>query len=54
METNDIFSLVVVGGLLIAAAVPLIGILTTSGKNKGVKSPKVNAPMERLYESIEE
>ncbi len=36
METNDIFAFVVVGAILIAAAIPVGGIIFAR-KNKGVK-----------------
>lgn len=36
METNDIFGFVIVGAILIAAAIPLAGIIFAR-KNKGVR-----------------
>lgn len=40
METSEIFRYVIVGAILVAAAVPLIGILFSSGKPKGLREAK--------------
>jgi hypothetical protein len=36
MDPNEIFAYVIVGAVLVAAAVPLIGIIFSSGKPKGM------------------